>query len=93
MGLLKKKEKKDALVVVKEFLRDMKAGRVTKADAKKIGAELLILQARMEKVQAMYPDAGLGLGEDVETLIKLVGKQTSVHSLRPKGIRRAASLL
>lgn len=87
--------RRDSVAVVREFLADWKAGKVGVRDAASVADDLETVRGRLERVQAAFPQArGVGLGDEVHQLLKLLGRQRSVARPRlASGLRRAASLL
>ena len=93
-GVERGEGRKDAVVVVRDFIVDWRAGRVGEKDLPGVSQDLETVRGRLERVRALCPGVEVGLGEEVEHMLKLLGRQRSVA--RPRiaaNLRRAASLL
>jgi hypothetical protein len=79
---------------VREFVADWRCGKAGPKDLPVVAADLEVVRSRLERVRALHPECRVGLGEEVEHLLKLLGRQRSVAKPRlVAGLRRAAGLL
>lgn len=86
--------RRDAVVVVRDFLADWKAGRVGERDLPRVAQDLETVRGRLERVRALCPGVEVGMSDDVEQMLKLLGRQRSVARPRiaSRLMGRAAAL-
>jgi hypothetical protein len=67
--------RKDPLEVVRQFVADLREGRVKQGQAREIRRELEEVARRLQRVRALGGDyARVGLGEETEALLASVGR-------------------
>lgn len=81
----------DSVTAVRSFIADWKAGRAGGRELRAVAGDLETVRGRLERVRAACPQAGVALGEEVDGLLKLLGRQRSVAKPRLANLRRAAA--
>lgn len=86
--------RRDPVASVRAFVGDWKAGRVGPKDLAAVAGDLETVRGRIERVRGVCPPGKhVALGEEVQDLLKLLGRQRSL--VRPRlaaSIGRAAVL-